>query len=124
MNLILHVQEYAYLDVPAQMEVYYIIMYVSMKVSVLVSAYCDCRKLSTIQIKLPTFQLLADCGDLDDIDNGEVSFNATTEGSTATYSCDAGYELNGDTTRTCLADGTWSGTEPQCQGTYRNSCHH
>ena len=53
---------------------------------------------------------------MDDIDNGEVSFNATAEGSTATYGCVAGYELNGDTTRTCQANGTWSGTEPQCQG--------
>ena len=34
---------------------------------------------------------------------------------TVTYGCDTGYALSAtDTTRTCQADGTWSGTAPSC----------
>ena len=33
----------------------------------------------------------------------------------ATYSCDAGYGLVGDLTRTCDSADTWSGTEPTCE---------
>ena len=34
----------------------------------------------------------------------------------ATYSCDAGYGLVGDLTRTCdSAYYTWTGTEPTCE---------
>ena len=32
-----------------------------------------------------------------------------------TYSCDEGYNVIGDRTRTCQADETWSGTEPVCE---------
>ena len=35
---------------------------------------------------------------------------------TATYSCVNGYELVGEENRTCLVDGTWTGTEPLCTG--------
>ena len=35
---------------------------------------------------------------------------------TATYSCDTGYNLVGNSTRTCQAGGVWSGSEPTCQG--------
>ena len=58
-----------------------------------------------------------DCGTLNDTTNGRVSHSAgTTFGQTATYSCDTGYTLVGDSTRTCQADGMWSGSEPTCQG--------
>ena len=43
--------------------------------------------------------------------NGQV----TIIGSTATYTCDSGYELIGDDTRTCV-DGVWTGEEPTCIG--------
>ena len=33
----------------------------------------------------------------------------------ATYSCDAGYVLVGDLTRTCDSADAWSGTEPTCE---------
>ena len=58
-----------------------------------------------------------DCGNLTDPGNGSVNHSAeTTFAQTVTYSCDTGYELVGDSTRTCQATGNWSGSEPTCQG--------
>lgn len=34
-----------------------------------------------------------------------------------TFTCSAPYVLVGSSTRTCQADGTWSGTQPRCIGT-------
>ena len=57
-----------------------------------------------------------DCGALTDPANGQVSHtDGTTFGETATYSCDAGYNLVGDRTRTCQVTGVWSGSTPTCQ---------
>ena len=43
--------------------------------------------------------------------------NGVEFGSTATYTCDPGFEVSsGDLERTCSSDGTWSGTEPLCEG--------
>ena len=59
-----------------------------------------------------------DCGSLTDPANGQVDHTAgTTLGQTATYSCNTGYNLVGDSTRTCQATGEWSGSEPTCAGT-------
>ena len=52
--------------------------------------------------------------DLGTLENGDVMFNDTTFDSVATYSCDPTYALNGNATRRCLADGTWSGNMPSC----------
>ena len=58
-----------------------------------------------------------DCGNLTDPVNGSVDDTAGTSlGQTATYSCDTGYNLVGDSTRTCQATGNWSGGTPTCQG--------
>ena len=59
-----------------------------------------------------------DCGSLSDPTNGQVNFTTTTEGSVANYTCDTGYDLVGDTTRTCQNDGQWSGSEPTCQSKF------
>ena len=59
------------------------------------------------------------CGSLTDPANGRVDHTAgTTFRQTATYSCNTGYSLVGDSTRTCQATGIWSGSEPACQGVY------
>ncbi len=42
--------------------------------------------------------------------------SGTTFMNTATYSCDDGYGLMGDMTRTCQSDGIWSLTAPTCRG--------
>ena len=57
-----------------------------------------------------------DCGSLPDPANGSVNHTAGTFGQTATYSCNTGYNLVGDSTRTCQATGNWSGSAPTCQG--------
>ncbi len=57
---------------------------------------------------------VVDCGPLDDPTNGQVSTFDTTFLSTAAYFCDSGFELIGGNTRTCQADGAWSGTAPTC----------
>ena len=60
-----------------------------------------------------------DCGGLTDPANGQVSHtDGTTFGETATYSCDTGYNLMGDSTRMCEATGMWSGSAPTCQSVY------
>ena len=60
-----------------------------------------------------------DCGNLTHPAIGQVDHTAgTTFGQTATYSCNTGYNLVGDSTRTCQAEGIWSGSEPTCEGMY------
>ena len=61
--------------------------------------------------------LTVDCGNLTDPANGKVDHSAgTTVGQTATYSCNTGYNLVGDSTRTCQASGNWSGSAHTCAG--------
>ena len=60
-------------------------------------------------IIIPTY-IAVDCGSLSDPGNGIVDASNTTFMNTATYTCNTGYNLTGDTTRTCQANGTWSGT--------------
>ena len=56
------------------------------------------------------------CCSLEDPVNGQVELSNTTLGSTANYTCNQGYSLgNGSSTRTCEADGEWSGNPPSCE---------
>ena len=41
--------------------------------------------------------------------------------SVATYSCQAGFSLQGNKFRTCLADGSWSGYIPRCTPRWEKS---
>ena len=65
-----------------------------------------------------------DCGDLDDIDNGGVVMSTSTIGSTATYTCEEGYDLSDDVERTCQADGSWDEDEPECICKYMHERSH
>ena len=61
-----------------------------------------------------------DCPMLPNPANGMVSVSGHASGSTATYTCNTGFELldltPGNDMRTCQLDDTWSGSEPQCLG--------
>ena len=70
---------------------------------------------------LDTFLFLTavDCNTLPKLLNGKVSHTGrTTFEQTATYSCDRGYNLVGDSIRRCQDNGQWSGREPTCQYTF------
>ena len=57
-----------------------------------------------------------DCSALSDPANGNVSHTSgTTFGEAATYSCELGYILIGESPRICQINGTWSGRDPTCQ---------
>ena len=58
---------------------------------------------------------LANCGAPGSPSNGSVSTpSGTDEGDSANYSCNGGYCLEGNSTRTCQADSSWSGSVPAC----------
>ena len=56
-----------------------------------------------------------ECPPLTNPENGMVMVDGVIEISTAIYSCNTGFNINGSHSRTCGPDGTWSGTEPSCQ---------
>ncbi len=60
------------------------------------------------------------CSDLPSLTNGMISYRDGSSdirpvNSVATYTCDTGYTLNGNTIKTCGSDGVWSGSTPVCQ---------
>ena len=61
--------------------------------------------------------------------NGGVTYSngVTTYQEVATFTCDPGYDLTGNVTRTCLADGVWGDFSPVCvikgNNRYRYSFH-
>ena len=60
------------------------------------------------------FFAAVDCGTLATPQNGQVTLTTTTFMSTATYSCNSGYNLSENETRTCLANEMWSSIAPTC----------
>ena len=64
------------------------------------------------------FSIVVDCGALTNPQNGQITLTTTTFLSTANYSCNSGYILSGNKTRTCEASGTWSDTAPTCDRKY------
>ena len=59
--------------------------------------------------------IIIECPKLVDPTNGDVAYSGNTPGSSATYTCIAGYSITGDDIRFCLNDGTWSGNDPFCR---------
>ena len=55
------------------------------------------------------------CSTLPDPSNGRVSQQGNNPGDRASYTCNSGYELVGQSTRTCQNNGQWSGDAPTCQ---------
>lgn len=58
--------------------------------------------------------VLANCPALMSPVGGTVSAPVLTFGSTATYSCTAGFTLAGSRTRLCQANSQWAGSQPTC----------
>ncbi|XP_041475001.1 sushi, von Willebrand factor type A, EGF and pentraxin domain-containing protein 1-like isoform X1 [Lytechinus variegatus] len=54
------------------------------------------------------------CGPLTNPQHGKVILESKVYQSQVHYVCHDGYSTNGPRSRTCLADGTWSGREPDC----------
>ena len=71
------------------------------------------------------------CPSQNSSDNGMINCSLGDDGvptyeDTCNFTCNTGYELTGNVTRTCQSDGSWSGTDVVCLGqcTYNiNSCH-
>ena len=61
-------------------------------------------------------EVVRDCIPLTNPVRGQVLFTGTSPGSTARYVSFDGYKLVGDSTRECQNDGTWTGSEPRCEG--------
>ena len=61
-----------------------------------------------------------DCGDPGEPDNGAAIFDGTLVGDVVDYECDFGFQLVGDSRRTCQLSGMWNGTVPQCE---RKQCN-
>ena len=79
---------------------------------------CAIIKLNFKNVFIEAFLLSTamDCGALPNPANGLVNnTNGTTFGQTATYSCNTGYNLVGNSTRMCQATGVWSGSAPTCE---------
>ena len=57
---------------------------------------------------------MADCGDPPPVGNGDFNTTGTIFQSVAEYACNEGFTLSGSQSRTCQADGTWSGADPVC----------
>ena len=55
------------------------------------------------------------CEELEAPRNGRVEVSGSAPGDQATYSCNAGFDLIGQTVRICQNDGTFSGRAPTCQ---------
>lgn len=67
-------------------------------------------------MKISSIYAAVDCGNLTDPQNGTVTMLSTVFQSVAEYRCDLGFILNGNNSRTCQFDGTWSANQPSCQG--------
>ena len=80
---------------------------------------CNIKKVLFMYVTHTHTNIGIDCGLLPDIANGKVAIAPDTRlGSTATYSCNAGFNLVGAATRQCQANGEWSGQEPSCERKY------
>ena len=60
--------------------------------------------------------IVVDCGQPGNPVNGQVDMSSETIFmSTATYTCNSGYDLIGPISRTCGSDGVWSPAAPTCE---------
>ena len=69
-----------------------------------------------------TFYTDIQCSVLSTPANGEIvscssgRVGVGYEGDSCNFTCNTGYELTGNDTRTCQSDGSWSGSDTTCRG--------
>ncbi|XP_018585768.2 sushi, von Willebrand factor type A, EGF and pentraxin domain-containing protein 1 isoform X1 [Scleropages formosus] len=63
----------------------------------------------------------AECGPPDSPEHGSMTISDTELGALVHYSCDEGYELEGQTVRQCISGQQWSDSAPRCMAV---SCGH
>ena len=64
---------------------------------------------------------MVQCPSLEAFDNGGLNLSGDSKyTSIATYSCNDGYTLMGDSKRVCAENGAWSGSEPFCSSELSN----
>ena len=71
-------------------------------------------------VKFPT----DNCPKVSDLRYGKVWVTGYSYSSTAYYTCDYGYELQGSHSRKCQHDGTWYGKAPVCLKARTSKDHH
>ena len=76
------------------------------------NTYYHCN--NSLMIKLLLLHLGITCGDPGVPLNGSVSSNGSFVTSVATFACDFGFELEGDTQRVCEENGMWTNMVPNC----------
>lgn len=74
--------------------------------------YCLCNKYI---LKQYTVYLIAECQALTSPTDGNVTLSSNGTLTTATFTCEIGYSLDGKSAIQCLADGTWSNSSPTCR---------
>ena len=68
-----------------------------------------------IYLALYKFATAVECSTLSNPSNGRVNQQGDRPGDRARYTCNSGYELVGQSIRTCQNNGEWSGDAPICQ---------
>ena len=81
-----------------------------------------CLPLSCIAFS--NYSPVAYCDEPERPPNGVVTVYGRMTSSVATYSCNDGYILSGDSTRVCLGSGRWSGSDATCTGMYNYGLIH
>ena len=66
------------------------------------------------------FYFIVSCQSLTDPSNGMINCSLGDDEvpsyeDTCSFTCDTGYELTDNDTRTCQSDGTWSGNSTMCE---------
>ena len=74
----------------------------------------------TLENNLLDSVLVVYCQSLSQPDHGHISMSERKFESTANFSCNEGFIIHGSSNRTCLKDGSWSGTETVCRGKLSN----